>query len=68
MTKFLDYFVPFILALVSFLPLFLLLWDGFTWMIGLPMLQTWVIWDTPRILASVTYTFVNFVIWAGLNQ
>jgi hypothetical protein len=68
MTKFLDYFVPFTLALVSFLPMILMLWDAFTWLIGLPMLQSWVVWETARILAAVAYTFINLAIWTGLNQ
>jgi hypothetical protein len=65
MDEFLDYFVPITAFLVGFIPLIILLWDGFVWLIDLPMLHSWVVWSTARILAVSAYTMIAIVISAG---
>ena len=65
MEKFLDYFVPITAFLIGFLPLILLLWDGFVWLIDLPMLHSWVVWDAARFYLVAVYSLVVISIASG---
>ena len=65
MEKFLDYFVPITAFLIGFLPLILLLWDGVVWLIDLPVLHSWVVWDATRLYLAAVYSLVVISIASG---